>query len=109
MKHAEPRHPERRKHPRLTYEVNQRPILRAYDRKYHVINISKGGITIESRPDSLPLTTSRLEGSIMFLGGEISEITGDIVWIIGDKMGVKFSNPLPGATISREHSRIEKA
>lgn len=108
MKNAEPQHPERRKHPRFTYGVNQRPILRAYNRKYHVINISKGGITIQSRPDSLPLTTSRLEGSIMFLGGETSEITGDIAWIIGDKMGVKFNNLLPGATISREQSRIEK-
>ena len=77
--------------------------------KYHVINISKGGITIQSRPDSLPLTTSWLEGSIMFLDGEALEITGDIVWIIGDKMGVKFSNFLPGATILREQSRIEKA
>ncbi len=109
MKNAGPRHPERRKHPRLTYKANQRPILRAYDRKYHVINISKGGITIQSRPNPLPLTTSWLEGSIMFLDGETLEITGDIVWIIGDKMGVKFNNPLPGTIISREQSRIEKA
>jgi hypothetical protein len=109
MKNSGSQHPERRKYPRFTYKVNQRPILRAYNRKYHVINISKGGITIQSRPDSLPLTTSRLEGSIMFLEGEISKITGDIAWIIGDKMGVKFNNPLPDATISREQSRIEKA
>ena len=106
MKNEVPQHSERRKDPRLTYKVNQRPILTAHDRKYHVINISKGGITIQSRSNSLALTTSRLEGSIMFLDGETYEITGDIAWIIGDEMGVKFNNPLPGATISREQSRI---
>ena len=98
--------PEKRKHSRIVYDPSMRPSFKVKDHELEVVDISEGGIRIKSEPDVFAFYSPRVQGTIEFLDGESINIEGEISWIIGDEIRLKFMSLIPSVTIEKERGRI---
>jgi len=95
---------ERRQHQRFTYWPEFRPILKCRKRSYQVINISAGGLKIEvfGSPNQPLFAGAVLSGWIYFANKRQLFVEGDLVWIIGNEMGIKLNEPIDQDIIKAE-------
>lgn len=98
------RYSERRKYQRFTYWPEFRPILECQKRSYRVINISAGGLRLEvfGSPNQPFSAGAVLSGWIYFANKRQLFIEGDLVWIIGNEMGIKLREPIDQDIINTE-------
>jgi hypothetical protein len=95
---------ERREHQRFVYKAEHRPVFDCRTRYFKVINISTGGIKIEllGQSHQSPFSGVALSGTLYLANGSRLEISGTIVWIIGDHLGLKLHTPLDAELIKTE-------
>lgn len=98
--------PEKRKHTRIVYEPSMRPSFKVKNHELEIVDISEGGIRIKSQPDMFAFYNPWVQGTIEFLHGESINIEGEISWIIGDEIRLKFMRLIPSITIEKERGRI---
>jgi hypothetical protein len=94
---------ERRQTQRFTYKSEFRPVLQCQKSSYRVLNISEGGLKIDvsGSPNQLYFAGAVLSGLIYFANNRQLHIEGDLVWIIGNEMGIRLRKPI--------HKKIIKA
>ena len=95
---------ERRKQPRFTYKPEYCPVLQCQKSRYRVLNISEGGLKIDvsGSPNRPFFAGAVLSGVIYFFNKRQLSIEGDLVWIIGDEMGIKLRKPIHKKIIRAE-------
>lgn len=95
---------ERRKYQRFTYKPQFCPILKCRKRSYRILNISAGGLKIEvfGNPNPPLFAGAVLSGFIYFANDRQLLVEGDLVWIIGNEMGIKLKSPIDQAIIKAE-------
>ena len=95
---------ERRKYQRFTYWPEFRPILKCQKKSYRVINISARGLRIEvfGSPNQPLSAGAVLSGWIYFANKRQLFIEGDLVWIIGNEMGIRLREPIDQDIIKAE-------
>ena len=86
---------DRRRHTRIVYKRSQRPSLIVLNHELEIADISQGGMRIITDPDMTTFDRPPVQGTIMFLDGESIKIEGDIAWIIGNEVRLKFRNLIP--------------
>jgi hypothetical protein len=97
--------PNRRRYTRIVYKRSQRPSLIVLNRELEIVDISEGGMRIMTDPDIRAFDRPPVQGTIMFLDGESIKIEGDIAWIIGNEVRLKFRNLIPSSRIKREQEK----
>jgi hypothetical protein len=56
-------------------------------------------------PDFRAFDNPPVQGTITFLDGESINIEGDIAWIIGNEVRLKFRNLIPSSRIRKEQEK----
>jgi hypothetical protein len=97
---------ERRKKERILYKRNQRASLKLLNNVLEIVDISQGGAKIIYDPDSLVLHRALVQGTIKFLNGQSVNIEGEVAWIIGNEVRLKFKDLVPSATFKKEQKLI---
>lgn len=102
---------ERRSQRRYTYKPEYYPMIDCQTGRYKVINIAEDGMKLEiSRdPDQPMRTQSVINGYLRFSNGSQISILGELVWIIGDKMGIKPNQPISQEIIAAEAAHFQSS
>jgi hypothetical protein len=100
---------ERREHKRYTYKPESYPTFDCQTARYRVVNISEGGLKIKvlSNPDRPVESTSFLNGVLCFSNGNQVHVSGRLVWIIGNEIGIKLNQPISQELISNEMKNFQ--
>ena len=95
---------ERRQFKRYAYKPDCCPILECKTIRYKVLNISEGGLKIDVQgiPAHLSDSTSGITGYLCLSSGKRVPVSGELVWIIGDEVGIKLKKPISKKTIDSE-------
>ena len=101
--------PERREHTRIVYKPSQRPSLEVENHELEIVDISEGGVRIIIDPNIILFYEPLTQGTLNLLGGDRIDIEGEIVWIIGDEVRLKFRSLIPSTTIKKEREEVEKS
>ena len=101
--------PERRKFKRFTYKPEYRPTLDCHTIQYKILNISEGGLKLEvqSIPERLSDSTSGIRGFLCLSNGQQIPVSGRLVWIIGNEIGIKLNEPISQKIISSEKGNFQ--
>ena len=100
---------ERRKFKRFTYKSEYQPILDCHTIRYKVLNISEGGLKLEVQgiPERLSDSTSGVNGFLFLSNGKQIPVSGKLVWIIGDEIGIKLNEPISEKIIVSESGNFQ--
>lgn len=100
---------ERRKYKRFTYKADCCSILDCQTIRYKVLNISEGGLKIEvqSQPERQSDTTWGFAGTLRFSNGKQLQVSGKLVWIIGNQIGIKLNEPINEKMLKDEMDNFE--
>jgi hypothetical protein len=100
---------ERRQSQRFTYKSECSPILKCQTVSYRVLNISEGGLKLEvQRASGQPLHAhANLKGLLQFSGGDQRPVVGELVWIIGQEMGIKLTEPIDQQILASEADKFQ--
>ena len=95
---------ERRKFKRYSYKPDYCPNFECKKIRYKVLNISQGGLKIDtqSSPIHLTDTTSGITGYLHLSNGKRIPISGKLIWIIGNEVGIKLNKPISKEVIDSE-------
>ena len=104
--------PNRRDHYRISYEADQRPLLRIKapsleltgEHEFDVLDISEQGIRFLN--DQNVHFSDAVHGELVFIDGETVMIEGQIVRETGAQLSLKLSTPIPFKSIIKEQRRI---
>ena len=96
---------DRRRHTRIVYKRSKRPSLVVLTHELEIVDISEGGMRIITDPDIRAFDNPPVQGTITFLDGESIKIEGDIAWIIGNEVRLKFRNLIPSSRIKKEQEK----
>lgn len=102
---------ERRKFKRFTYKPEYSPTLDCHTIQYKVLNISEGGLKLEvqSIPERLSDSTSGFNGSLYLSNGKQIPVSGRLVWIIGNEIGIRLNEPISEKIIASESGNFQEA
>ena len=100
---------ERREFKRFKYKPECCPTLDCYTIQYKVLNISEGGLKIEvqSIPDRQSDSTSGFNGLLCLSNGKQIPVSGRLVWIIGNEIGIKLSQPISEKILKSESGNFQ--
>ena len=100
---------ERRKFKRFTYKPECCPTLDCHTVQYKVLNISEGGLKLEvqSIPERLSDSTSGINGILYLSTGKQVPVSGRLVWIIGNEIGIKLNEPIGEKIINSESGNFQ--
>ena len=100
---------ERRKFKRFTYKPECCPTLDCDTIQYKVLNISEGGLKMEvqSIPERLSDSTSGFNGLLYLSNGKRIPVSGRLVWIIGNEIGIKLTEPISEKIIKSERENFQ--
>jgi hypothetical protein len=95
---------ERRKFKRYDYKPNYRPNFECNNIRYKVLNISQGGLKIDVQdiPVHLSDSTSGIAGYLCLWDGKRIPISGNLVWIIGNEVGIMLNKLISKEIIDSE-------
>ena len=98
---------DRRRQTRYTYKPENFPMLECRTGRYKVLNITRDGMKLEvcRDPDQPLRTQAAIQGYLCFSDGKKVSIQGELIWIIGDEMGIKPRKPIGDDVLKDE---IEK-
>lgn len=99
---------DRRGQIRYTYKPECYPILECQTGKYKVLNIAEEGMKLEICRDSdQPIRTqSVIQGHLQFSNGKRVSVSGELIWIIGNEMGIKPKKPIKTNMIMAEIEKL---
>ena len=90
---GEERPEDRRRHFRLEYPPDQKPVLRVRKYKFKVINISQGGLSFINDQDAR--FGKWLNGEIIFPSGDVVERDARVIWNHRNVCGIEFLIRIP--------------
>lgn len=95
---------EKRKFKRYSYKPDCCPNLECKNIRYKVLNISQGGLKIDVKgiPVHLSGSTSGITGYLCLSGGKRLLVSGKLVWIIGNEVGIKLNKTISKKIIDSE-------
>jgi hypothetical protein len=84
---------ERRKFKRYSYKPDCCPILECKTIRYKVLNISEGGlkISVQGIPAHISDSKSGINGYLHLSDGKQIPVSGNLVWVIGNEVGIKLN------------------
>lgn len=95
---------ERRKFKRYSYKPDSYPILQCKTIRYKVLNISEQGLKIDVQGIPVRITDSKsgITGNLYLSNGKEIPVSGKLIWVIGNEVGIKLNKPLSKEIIESE-------
>lgn len=95
---------ERRQFKRYSYKPDCCPNLECKNIKYKVLNISQGGLKVDVRGIPINLSDSKaaITGYLCLSSGKRLQVSGELIWIIGNEVGIKLTKLISKKIIDSE-------
>ena len=95
---------ERRKFKRYNYRSDSCSTFECKNIKYKVLNISQGGlkIDVEATPIHLSDSASGITGYLCLSSGKRFRVSGKLMWMIGNEIGIKLDKQIRKEMIDSE-------
>jgi hypothetical protein len=92
---------ERRKHFRILYRPNHRPLLKIKEQTFEIADISQGGLRLLNAAHLDP-EDNWIHFTAVFLDGAAFEMVARIVWRRRDEFGLQVTTFFPSERINKE-------